>query len=217
MGRARSRHRPPPPRSTVPLHRRITLDPAALRSWLLIGAAAVVVAALVGHVVSQAEAARRRWGETRPVLVADRAIAVGGHLRGATSWHRWPVAVLPKGALRALPQGARAGVAMSPGSVLTRASVRRVVGDRGGGGDRRRLAVPLGAARPQLRIGDRVDVWATTDPSLSNGHLSTNRVADTAVVTSIDDRSATVAVKPAEVPAVAEATSVATITLVVLP
>lgn len=218
MGRARSRHRHPSPRSTVPLHRRILLDPVALRSWLLVGAAAVVVAALVGHVVSRAEATRRRWGETRSVVVAGRPIPAGGRLAGATEVRTWPVALVPIGAVRAgeVDDDARATMPVTAGSVLTTRALGPIRSSDPASG-RPRLAIPLGRTHPPLRRGDRVEVWATTDPSLTNGRLSTDRVVGRAMVTAVDDASATLAVSPEEVPEMAEAVTISTITVVVLP
>ncbi len=214
MGRVRP-SRPAPPRSTVPLHRRALADPVGLRSWLLVVASAVLVAALVGHVVSRAEATRRRWGETRPVLVTTRAVRAGAPVRAATEVRPWPLALVPDGALRTAPTGAaRAIAALTAGAAVTRASLRPAGRD---GADRPRLAIPLVDAHPPLRPGDEVDVWATTDPSLADGRLATERVARDAIVTHVDEESATVAVRPDEVADLAAATSTSALTLVALP
>lgn len=212
MGRVRS-SRSAPPRSTVPLHRRALADPVGLRSWLLVAAAGVVVAALVGHVVSRAEASRARWGQTRSVLVTTRPVRAGDPLLGATAVRAWPVALAPDGSLGVPPrEGERAGTALSAGTPVTRAALRPATD-----GHRPRLAISLGDVHPPLRPGDRVDVWATTDPSLTDGRLSTERMAHAATVTSVQDRSATLAIDPTEVSDLAAATTTATLVVVVLP
>jgi Flp pilus assembly protein CpaB len=186
-----------------------------MRSWLLVMASAVLVATLVGHVVSRAETTRRRWGETRPVLVTTRSVLAGSSLRAATEVRQWPLALVPDGALPSLPDHvARAGIVLTAGSAVTRASLRSPESD---GRDRPRLALPLGDAHPPMRPGDQVDVWATTDPSLGDGRLSTQQVARKATVIHVDDDSATLAVRPEEVADLAAATSTSTLTLVALP
>lgn len=214
MGRVRP-SRPAPPRSTVPLHRRALADPVGARSWLLVVASAILVAAVVGHVVSRAEAARQRWGETRSVLVTTRAIRAGAPLQAATEVRQWPLALVPDDAMTTGPtEAARAGAALTAGSAVTRASLRSTRSD---GTARPRLAIPLADAHPPLSPGDEVDVWATTDPSLADGRLSTERVARGAIVTDVDDESATVAVARDEVAPLAAAITTTALTLVVLP
>lgn len=211
MGRVRSSV----PRSRLPLHRRPFADPASLRRWLLVSALALTTAAVTGHVLSGAEAARRRWGETRPVLVVERALQAGDALAGAVAVARWPTSLVPDGAmadLGDLPDGAVTSGSASAGSPVTEAVVARtgVEGD----GDRRRVALSAGPARLPLERSDRVDVWATADPSLTGGDLATRRVATGAVVTSAKADSVVVAVEPDEVADVVEAAALATVTLV---
>jgi len=203
------------PRSRLPLHRRPFADPASLRRWLLVAALAVTTAAITGHVLSSAEAARRRWGDTRPVLVVGRALQAGDPLAEAVTEARWPTALVAAGTLvRAddLPEGAVASGSATAGSPVTDALVARRGDDSGDG--RRRVALPPGTAPLPLERGDRVDVWATVDPSLAGGELATRRVASAAVVTSARPDSVVVAIEPDEVAEVAEAAALATVTLV---
>ena len=207
MGRVRSSI----PRTRLPLHRRLLADPAAARRWLVVIALATATAGLTCRFLAGAETSRRSWGHTRTVLVVDRAVETGEPLAGAVTAARWPVALAPDGVVADLPDGARASGPLGPGSPVTDA----VVADSLPGGDgRRRVAVPVGATRLPLEPGDRVDVWASIDPSLAGGELATRRVATDATVTSTGEATVVVAVDPDEVAPVAEATALATVTLV---
>lgn len=201
------------PRSRVPLHRRMLLDPVAWRYWALAALLAVVVAAGVGRALARASAVQERWGRTRPVLVADRTIGAGDVLQGRVTPARWPAGLVPPGWPTKVGAGTKATRPLAPGTPVT-ADVVAVTGEDPGDEDRRRIAVATGEARLSLRRGDRVDVWATTDPSVADGELATRRMAVDAVVTSVDPRSVVIAVRPGEVADVAEATTLATVTLV---
>jgi hypothetical protein len=183
-----------------------------LRRWLLAVALAVTTAAVIGSVVDRAQAVRHRWGPTRAVLVLDHPVDAGDPLAGASAPARWPAALVPDGALAHLPAGARAAAPATAGSPLTRAAVAS--DDPGTGSGRRRVALPAGSARLPLQRGDRVDVWATTDPSLTDGGLATRRVAVGALVVAEGGRTVVVAVEPGEVADVAGAAALATLTLV---
>lgn len=208
MGRVRSSVR----RSRLPLHRRPFADPAALRRWLLVAALALAAAAVTGSVLTRAESARRRWGTTRPVLVVERELAAGDALADAVTEARWPTALVPAGAVARLPADAVAAGPLAPGSAVAAA----LVADPGDplAADRRRVALPVGVARLPVEVGDRVDVWATVDPSISGAELATSRVAVGAVVTEAGTDAVVVAVDPDEVAAVAEAAALATVTVV---
>ncbi len=212
MGRVRSSI----PRSRLPLHRRLLADPAVFRRWLLVVALAFLTSGLTGHLLDGASDARHRWGQTRPVLVVSQPVATGALLAGSVRTERWPLALLPDGPLGSLPAAARAAGPMAAGSPVTRAALRRsgATGSDPTAAGRQRVAVPAGTVRLPLTRGDRVDVWATVDPTLSSGRLTTHRVAEAAVVTSASARSVVVAVHTGEVPQLAEAAALATITLV---
>jgi Flp pilus assembly protein CpaB len=197
------------PRSRLPLHRRPLADPAALRRWLVVLALAAATGLAVSRTLSAAEAARQRWGRTRTVVVATRPLATGDALAGATRTVAWPEGLLPDAAVREVPPGARAAGPIDGGAPLTRGLL--ATGDDDG---RRRVALPVGSAPLPVRPGDRVDVWATTDPSLGGGTLATRRLAVGAEVTSAGDAAVVVAVAPDEVPDLAEAAALATVTLV---
>lgn len=208
MGRFRSSI----PRSRLPWHRRVLADPGLIRRWAVVALLSVFTATLVQRVVSDAEAVRRRWGDTRSVLVLERTVAVGDPLAGAVTTVRWPVALTPSDAYRRLPPGARAGAIAGAGLPVTPALVdQRGTGARRGS---RLMAVPVDTTALPLEVGDQVDVWATTDPSISGRGLATRRVAIDALVASSGPRAVVVEVEPDEVAAVTEAVALSTVTLV---
>lgn len=212
MGRVRPpRPRRRIPRSRLPLHRRLLADPAGLRRWLLVLALATTTAILTGSVLARADRARHRWGETAPVLVADRTLEPGDRLTDAVSTKRWPLALVPPDAASTVAPEATASRTIGPGIAITTDAL-----DPPGpeASDRRRIALPVGAAPLPVTAGDRVEVWTTVDPSLAGGELSTRRVATEAVVASAGERSVVVAVAVDDVAAVTEAAALATVTLV---
>lgn len=179
----------------------------------MVAVAAVTVGAVVGTTVSRAEQAHAAWGSTVPVVVATRSVRAGDRLAGAVTVTRWPRRLVPTGALqdpRDLPAGARAAGPVADGAPVVAAIV-----DRGPGADGRpRVAVPSGSVRLPLRPGDRVSVWATVDPSRSDGRGGTRSVTTGAVVVSSTAETTVLAVAPGDVPAVVEAAALATVTLV---
>ncbi len=192
-------------------------DPAALRRWLVVIALALLTAATTGRVVGAAEDARHRWGETRAVLVASRAVAGGASLAGATTAARWPIALIPDGALddpNDLPPHARAAGPIAVGRPLSSVDVAPPADDPERGW---RVALLPGTAPLPVEPGDRVDVWATTDPSLAGGRPATRRLARGATVVSADEAAVVVAVAEDEVADLAEATSLSTVTVVAVP
>lgn len=208
MGRVRSTI----PRSRLPLGRRILADPAVVRRWLVVLALATATAGITGKAVAAGEAERSRWGETTTVLVATRSIRAGEVLGTLVRPERWPVAHVPTRAMSRLPPGGRARAALDAGMPITAAAVTNEKPGTASG--LRRVAVPIGPASIAFKPGDRVDVWATVDPSLSEGRLTTSRVAIGGEVASASARSVVIAVEPGEIPDVAEAIALATVTLV---
>ncbi len=212
MGRVRSSAPRPLARSRLPLRRRVLADPAVARRWAVVVALAALTAATTAHLVTGAESARRAWGRTRPVLVVDRPVGAGDPLADAVRTVRWPTALAPADTVDHLPSGAEAAADVDRGLPLTTALVTAPGASRADG--RLRVALRRGDASLPVAAGDRVDVWATVDPSLSGGRPGTRAVAREALVTEASDDTVVVAVTPAEVGEVAEAAALATITLV---
>lgn len=196
------------PRARLPLHRRLLADPVSLRRWLLVAALAIVAAALTGSVLSSAEAERRQWGETTTVWVTTRAVAPGEVLAGATRAAIWPTALVPTGATGPVEDQTVATQSIGVGLPVTADAIGTVRDDR------RHVALPVGSAPMPVAPADEVEVWATTDPSLSDSSLATRRIAADARVVSADDRAVVVSVSPDDVADVAEAAALATVTVV---
>ena len=205
--------RPAPSRSRLPIHQRVLRDPAAVRYWLLVTAAALVLATGVGHVVGRAESTREGWGQTEVVQVLTRSVRAGDPLDDAFTESRWPRSLVPDAAIDELADGATANGDLDAGTPLTASQVQDPSTDAAT--DERTIAIPLGDAVVPLRPGDRVDVWATVDPSLvADGGVATRRVAIGARVTDMGDEAAVLRVESGQVAEVAEAVATATITLV---
>ncbi len=132
-------------------------------------AATLALAALTGVVVHTTLAgavdARSRWGRTRPVLTATRAIAAGGAIDSSAAEVRsLPEALVPPGALRALPRGRVAVAAVARGEAVL---ASRVSGHRAAGvaallpPGARALVIPLEVTGLPVRVGDRIDLLAS--------------------------------------------------------
>lgn len=196
------------PRSRVPLVRRLAHDPALLRRWLIVALLAWALGALVNAAVGRAEQAQERWGRTTGVWVVADARRAGEPLEGALRRTRLPVSVVPSAAVRSVPAGARAAAALDVGTVVTGSLVDRP------GPRRRTVAVPLPDGHLPVRPGDRVDVWATTDPTTAEaGRGATRRVATGAHVAAAGDRRVVLEVRDDQVAALNEAAATAVVAL----
>jgi Flp pilus assembly protein CpaB len=156
---------------------------------------------VVQRATTDAEDARRRWGETRPTLVTTRPVAAGDALGPANAAVRdVPVALRPDGALDALPDPATTSAVtaapLAAGEIVTRARLGRsgrsptaaLLGD-----GRRGVAVAVPDGLP-LQPGDVVDVVGAAGV-----------VARRAGVVRVSDATAVLEVAEADAPAVARA------------
>jgi len=178
--------------------------------WAVATAVALATAALVGHLAAGLADARARWSPGLTVLVAKHAVAPGGAVEAEA--RQLPAAAVPDDALRSLPSGATAVVALHAGEVLLR--------DRVGGRSAlaaalppgtRGIAVPNDTALP-LRRGDHVDVLATFDADVA-GYEPTFPVARDALVLHVGRDAVTIAVRDASAPKVAYALAAGAVTL----
>lgn len=170
-------------------------------AWAL----ATAVALLVTLTVSDAHRTRRSWGTTSPVVVMARTVSSGEELTDAdTELRRWPVGLIPPGALRERPSGQRLAATAHAGEVLVEPRLARsrvgsaaaVLPDGSAA-----IAVPLGAAPPPLSTGDRVDVLAmvANDPWAAGGPGTVDAVARGAEVIDLGEGHATIVVTRDEV------------------
>lgn len=198
MGRVR----PAIPRSRTAWHRRVRMDPAAIRHWFAVAVLAVTLTWVVANAQRRADHAVAGWGRTRPVLVATHPVRAGQPVAGAARIQRWPSVLLPARTVDRLQPGDLATADLTSGSPLTEASVRHR-GTRGADG-RRTIAVALGPAHLSVDPGDVVDVWATVDRSVAGETPPVTRLlARDAQVVSASDRSAVLVVRRSEVPPLA--------------
>jgi Flp pilus assembly protein CpaB len=174
---------------------------------------AVVTGLVVVSLVSSADAARQRWGRTRPVAVAARDLVPGDVVDGsAVEVRRLPVAAVTPGALAEPPSGSVVRQAVPAGEPL----VPERLAPQGLAGvaalvppGHRAVAIPIGPlAAPPLTVGDLVDVLAVV-PVLAEEQPRQPEdqpsfpLVETAVVVDVDEQSIAVAVPEADAPRVA--------------
>lgn len=195
--------RPRIARSRLPWRLRLLTDPAALRHLLAVLVLAGLLATLVGRAVGAADRAQRRWGATRAVWVVREPVGPGEPLAATTvERRRWPVALVPAGALRARPEATAVAAAQLPAGVPITADALRERPDA----DRRTVSIAAGPEAPPTAVGAVVDVWAVGDAlAPTEEPTAATRIARSAEVVRYDDRSIVVAVDPGEVAAVVAA------------
>ncbi len=214
----------PSPTLLVVRARRALVRPGVRR--LGVAALAAATALTVVSLVDAAGAARDRWGDTRPVVVARRDLAPGDVLdAGAVEARDLPVAVVAEAALAEAPAGAvvrqpiAAGEPLVAGRLapagLTGAAALVPPGERA-------MAVPAGpAGRPPVAVGDRVDVMAVvpagTLPLAADAGPGASGAAfalvDQALVVDVTDEAVTVTVPVADAPRVAWALAGASVVI----
>jgi len=196
-----------------PLARR-RLRGGRIHSWrrrhpLLSGAAAValtvVTAITLVQAFARADAARRAWGTTEPVLVARRHLSTGDEIEAAdVAVRAWPVGLLPDGAVTGTVDavvGRTVVARIEPGEVVV---TSRLAPDGLHGVAAlvplgwRAIAIPTGAGTVALAVGDRVDLVAAVDESRPAAVLASD-----ALVVDVSEQAITVAVPAADAPAVA--------------
>ena len=199
--------------------RRALARPAPRR--LGVAALAVATGLTVTSLVGAAGAARDRWGDTRPVVVATRDLAPGEVLDGgATEVRDLPAAVMGEAVLAEAPAGAvvRHPILAGEPVVAARLAPAGLVGAAAlvPAGERA-VAVPTGPApTPPLVVGDRVDVLAVLPaapapeagdrprgvgaPGVSDPAFA---LVEQAAVVDVADGVVTVAVPEADAPRVA--------------
>ena len=131
-----------------------------------------------------------------------------------------PRELVPADALTQLPIDATAREPLVAGEALvaTRVAPQGAVGVAAVlGPDQRAVAVALDGHHARLEVGQRVDVLATTGPTVSGDAGATRTVAQRARVLEVDDDGLTVAVEEVDAHDVATALATAVVTVVVTP
>ncbi len=178
--------------------------------WVLAGALATGVGAAVSSAVSDAEAARAAWGEPVVVIVAARDLRPGHELSEAdVSLVERPAALVPPGALRALPVGASTHTAVFEGEILLEgrlapAGLQALAAVLPPG--TRAVAVPVEAGgAPPLLVGDVVDVLVALPREAAGDGPPGFVLATGALVVDVADTAVTVAVEREVAPRLAVA------------
>lgn len=216
------------PKPARPLPRRRRGPVLALRRrprlwWALVAVLALAVGTAVASAVERADAARRAWGTTVPVVVATEAIAPGDALSAAVlAVEKRPAALVPDSALRALPADRVAGAAIAAGEVVV---AERLAGEglRGPAAllppGTRAVAVPAERGlTPPVAVGDAVDVVVALGGSGEDrgGAPPGFTLVEAARVVAVSDEAVTIAVPRADTARVAVALGSGVVTLALL-
>jgi Flp pilus assembly protein CpaB len=180
-----------------------------------IGLLAVATGLVVTSLVASAEAARDRWGRTRPVVVATRDLSPGDTIKVSDVEVRTlPEAAAGSTALREAPTGAVVSQPVVAGEALVG---QRLAPDGLSGvaalvpAGQRAVAVALGPmGAPPLSIGDLVDVLAVVPVAadgLADAGADTGEPAfplvEEARVVDVGEQSVSVAVPDVDAPRLA--------------
>ena len=98
--------------------------------WTIVVAVAAAGAIATASVLGAVEDERSRWGETAVVLVATRDVAAGEPLSGLTVERRYPVAMIPPGAITTLEPGAAARHGLGAGEIVVDVDVAATTAPR---------------------------------------------------------------------------------------
>ena len=159
--------------------------------WLLVGVLLVPFVTAVHGRVARLEQARRSWGETRVVWVADGTLAPGDAITAVR--REFPVVAVPTAAVIAPPNGRRAVQRIGDGEPITVADIGDGLVDALPDGWLG-VAVAVATAVVPLRPGDHVTVYGA-------GAM----LAADAVVLDVGATSISIAVPAAQTAAVGEA------------
>jgi Flp pilus assembly protein CpaB len=166
----------------------------------MVAVLALTTGLVAASLVRSADAARDRWGATRPVAVATRDLVPGDVIDGASAELRdLPQAVTGPAALGEVPAGAVVRHPIMAGEAL----VAERLAPQGLTGvaalvppDQRAMAIPVGpAGAPPLSVGDRVDVLAVLPAGTgTSGGEPAFPVVESGLVVDVADQAVSVAV-----------------------
>lgn len=199
---------------------RTSLRRQPLAFWALAAAAALLAWWGTHQALDVAAGRAAAHGGLVEVVVAERDVAPGEPVDDAVRLAAVPATLVPADALSAVPSGSvarerlLAGEAVASSRLAPQGSVG-LAAELGPG--ERAVAVPTDGPHVPIRVGQRVDVLATVDPSLAGRVDPTSVVASAARVLAVDDDAITVAVDEASAHDLATALATAVVTVVVAP
>jgi Flp pilus assembly protein CpaB len=186
---------------------------------LLLATTVLMSVVTVAVQLQAAAQARRRWGETRPVVVAKRDLAPGEEIdAAAVGVRRLPVALVPADVLPDPPVGSVVRYPIVAGEAILSKRIApeglRGVAARVPDGERA-VAVPVPrVGRPPLHVGDRVDVLAViATQEEPDGGVPAAPLVEDALVVDLEDEAVSVAVPWDQAPAVAYAVTQGSVVL----
>ena len=121
--------------------------------WTIVAAVAAAGAIATASVLRGVDDERARWGDTAAVLVATRDVAAGEPLAGLIAERRYPMAMIPAGAVESVEAGAAARHRLGAGEIVVDVDVAATTAPRS--------LIPRG----WLARRDRRDAWRRAPPS----------------------------------------------------
>jgi hypothetical protein len=98
--------------------------------WAIVAAVATTGAIATASVLRGVDDERARWGDSAVVLVATRDVAAGEPLADLITEHRYPIAMIPPGAVTSLETGAAARHRLAAGEIVVDVDVAATTAPR---------------------------------------------------------------------------------------
>jgi hypothetical protein len=150
-------------------------------------ASLVAVSAVAGERAAL-QAERESWASTVIAVEVVQFVPAGGEVGRAVRLVDRPAAVVPDGALAAIPVDGLAAVDLVPGELVLAQRVRQA-GDGQLPAGTVAITIELDGEAALVAPGALVDVWAT-----DAANFSSRRIVEAALVLQLDDRDLTIAI-----------------------
>jgi pilus assembly protein CpaB len=161
------------------------------------------------------------YGTLVEVAVTTRDIAAGERIEPSdVRLAELPRDLVPDAALSRLEPGVTARESLVAGEAIVPSRLAPLGAEglaASLGPEERAVAIPVDGHRPELLVGQRVDVLASSPPSSATARPDTRAIAEGAEVLDVDEGGITVAVSVDDAHDIATALSAAMITVVVTP
>jgi pilus assembly protein CpaB len=189
-----------------------------VRYWSLVVGIVAITTLVVHQRATAADRTKAGWGITVEVLVARHDLAPGAPITGDDVQARaLPVAMVSQGALTALDPGSVAAERVLAGEVV----MRQRLAPAGSGPIAAQLrteevgiAVATGPARPEVDVGDEVDLFGISAGDSTGARVAARAVARGRVV-AIGEEQITVAIPVSQAPALASTQATAPVMIAV--